>query len=77
MALAADYAGRRDVFCVITDSDINRVWVANDPKKSRINYLAPTALSRVRLLQYGVADQRIFVTGFPLPEENLATVRET
>ena len=76
VALAADYAGRRDVFCVITDSDINRVWVANDPKKSRVNYLAPTALSRVRLLQYGVADERIFVTGFPLPEENLATARE-
>jgi len=76
MALAADYAGRRDVFCVITDSDINRVWVANDPKKSRINYLAPTALSRVRLLQYGVAEERIFVTGFPLPAENVATARE-
>jgi hypothetical protein len=76
MALAADYAGRRDVFCVITDSDINRVWVANDPKKSRVNYLAPTALSRVRLLEYGVADERIFVTGFPLPEENVATARE-
>jgi hypothetical protein len=76
MALAADYAGRRDVFCVITDSDINRVWVANDPKRSQINYLAPTALSRVRLLEYGVADERIFVTGFPLPEENVATARE-
>ena len=76
MALAADYAGRRDVFCVITDSDINRVWVANDPKKSQINYLAPTALSRVRLLQYGVADERIFVTGFPLPTENVATAGE-
>jgi hypothetical protein len=76
MALAADYAGRRDVFCVITDSDVNRVWVANDPKKSQINYLAPTALSRVRLLQYGVADERIFVTGFPLPAENVATARE-
>jgi hypothetical protein len=76
VALAADYAGRRDVFCVITDSDINRVWVADDPKKSQINYLAPTALSRVRLLQYGVADERIFVTGFPLPAENVATARE-
>jgi hypothetical protein len=76
MALAADYAGRRDVFCVITDSDINRVWAANDPRKSRVNYLAPTALSRVRLLEYGVADERIFVTGFPLPEENVATARE-
>jgi hypothetical protein len=76
MALAADYAGRRDVFCVITDSDINRVWVANDPQKSQINYLAPTALSRVRLLEYGVPDERIFVTGFPLPTGNVATARE-
>src|SRR5215472_16595886 len=76
MALAADYAGRRDVFCVITDSDINRVWVADDSRKSRVNYLAPTALSRVRLLEYGVAEERIFVTGFPLPEENVATARE-
>jgi hypothetical protein len=76
IALAADYAGRRDVFCVITDSDINRVWVAIDPKKSQINYLAPTALSRRRLLEYGVADERIFVTGFPLPAENVATAGE-
>jgi hypothetical protein len=27
----------------------------------------------MRLLQYGVPDERIFVTGFPLPEENVAT----
>jgi hypothetical protein len=76
VALAADHAGRHDVFCVVTDSDINRVWVANDPRKSRVNYLAPTALSRVRLLEYGVPDERVFVTGFPLPEENTATARE-
>jgi hypothetical protein len=73
VALAADHAGRDDVFCVVTDSDINRVWVAEEPRKSRVNYLAPTPLSRKRLLQYGVADKRIFVTGFPLPEENVAT----
>ncbi|MFI5370274.1 MAG: DUF6938 domain-containing protein [Candidatus Eisenbacteria bacterium] len=72
VALAADHAGRPDVFCVVTDSDINRVWVADDPKKSRIHYLAPTPLSRVRLLQYGVPEERIFVTGFPLPTENVA-----
>jgi hypothetical protein len=72
-ALAADHAGRRDVFCIVTDSDINRVWVAEDPRKSRVHYLTPTALSRVRLLQYGVPDERIFVTGFPLPGENVAT----
>ena len=73
VALAADHAGRRDVFCVVTDSDINRVWVAADPRKSRVHYLAPTALARMRLLQYGVPDERIFVTGFPLPEENVAS----
>jgi hypothetical protein len=73
VALAADLAGRRDVFCVVTDSDVNRVWVAEDPKRSRVHYLAPTPLSRVRLLRYGVPEERIFVTGFPLPEENVAT----
>ena len=72
VALAADQAGRRDVFCVVTDSDINRVWVAGEPRNSHVHYLAPTALSRMRLLQYGVPDERIFVTGFPLPEENVA-----
>lgn len=76
VALAADHAGRRDVFCVVTDSDVNRVWVAEDPKKSRVHYLAPTPLSRVRLLQYGVPEERIFVTGFPLPGESLATAAQ-
>jgi hypothetical protein len=73
VALAADHAGRSDVFCVVTDSDLNRVWVADEPKRSRVHYLAPTALSRVRLLQYGVPEERIFVTGFPLPQENVDT----
>jgi hypothetical protein len=73
IALAADQAGRRDVFCVVTDTDVNRVWVAENPAKSRVMYLAPIPLSRMRLLQYGVPDENIFVTGFPLPEENTAT----
>jgi hypothetical protein len=73
VALAADQAGRNNVFCVVTDSDINRVWVAEEPRKSRVHYLAPTPLSRKRLLQYGVADERIFVTGFPLSTGNVST----
>ena len=73
VALAADHAGRPDVFCVVTDSDLNRVWVARDAKRSRVQYLAPTGLARMRLLQYGVPDERIFVTGFPLPGENVAS----
>jgi hypothetical protein len=67
IALAADYQGRKDVFCVVTDTDVNRIWVAREPAKSRIHYLAPTPLNRQRLLQYGVPEERIYFTGFPCP----------
>lgn len=76
IALAADHAGRGDVFCVVTDTDVNRVWVAADPRKSRVMYLAPIPLTRLRLLQYGVPDENIFVTGFPLPEESVANAAD-
>jgi hypothetical protein len=73
IALAADYQGRKDVFCVVTDTDVNRIWVSQAPSRSRIHYLAPTPLNRQRLIQYGVPAERIFLTGFPLPQENVAT----
>jgi hypothetical protein len=76
IALAADFQGRKDVFCVVTDSDINRIWVAKEPARSRIHYLAPTPLNRQRLLAYGVPAERIHVTGFPLPQENVVTAAE-
>jgi hypothetical protein len=73
IALAADHQGRKDVFCVVTDTDVNRIWVAKSPAKSRIHYLVPTPLTRQRLLQYGIPAERIFFTGFPLPQENVAS----
>ena len=73
VALAADHRGRNDVFLVVTDTDVNRIWAAREPAKSRIHYLSPTPLNRQRLLQYRVPGERIFVTGFPLPEENTKT----
>ena len=76
VALAADYQGRKDVFCVVTDSDVNRIWVAREPSKSRIHYLAPTPLNRQRLMAYGVPAERITFTGFPLPQENVAAAAE-
>jgi hypothetical protein len=76
IALAADYQGREDVFCVVTDTDVNRIWAAREPAKTRINYLAPTPLNRQRLLQYGVPEERVYLTGFPLPEENVAAAAE-
>ena len=72
-ALAAYYYGLKKIYCVVTDTDINRAWVAKDPKKSTINYLAPDDHTVKRLQQYGVPSNRIFMTGFPLPKENLGS----
>lgn len=55
---------------IVTDVDINRVWVAGKPQKSRIKYLVPSQRTKRRLLKYGVLSRNIIVTGFPLPVEN-------
>ncbi|PIN80938.1 hypothetical protein COV13_02775 [Candidatus Woesearchaeota archaeon CG10_big_fil_rev_8_21_14_0_10_32_9] len=70
-ALVADYHHLPAVYCVICDSDINRIWVAKDPKKSKINYFVPCIHAYNRLLSYGVAEKQLFLTGFPLPKENI------
>jgi len=44
---------------------------ASNAADSRIRYFAPCGRVRQRLLQYGVPDERIFITGFPLPRENI------
>ncbi len=75
-ALAAGRAGLKNVFCVATDTDINRIWVAKAPKESPVVYLAPTDAARRRLLQYGVPEENVYLTGFPLPKENVDTVKE-
>ena len=76
VALAADHLGLPDVSCVVTDSDINRIWVAEKPSESRIAYFAPTARAQKRLMLYGVPEERVFLTGFPLPAENVLPVRD-
>ena len=75
-ALAADYHGLKKIYCIVTDTDINRVWVSYHPKKSNITYLAPCRHTAFRLKEYGVSDDRIILTGFPLPKENLGNNRE-
>jgi hypothetical protein len=68
-AIAAEKAGLKRIYCVITDTDLNRVWVAANPKESRIEYFVPCGRALRRLKQYGVPDERIYMTGFPLPLE--------
>lgn len=67
-AIAADRAGLDAIFCVVTDTDLNRIWVPVEPARTRIRYLAPTPRAARRLRAYGVPEERILLTGFPLPE---------
>jgi hypothetical protein len=60
-----------DIYCVICDADLSRDWVAMDPRASKIFYFTPTPRACQRLRLYGVPEERLSLTGFPLPEENL------
>src|SRR3989338_567856 len=64
-----DYQG--EIYCLCTDTDISRAWVPLRPRESRIKYFAPNKRVRERLVLYGIAADNIFVTGFPLPKENI------
>lgn len=70
-ALVADNAGHEPIYCIICDADLNRVWVAKEPWDSRINYFAPCGKAALRLQSYGVPQERIFLTGFPLNDDLL------
>ncbi|PLX28684.1 hypothetical protein C0581_01420 [Candidatus Parcubacteria bacterium] len=68
---AEEHGYKGKIYCICTDTDISRAWVPLDPNKSRINYLVPNRRVKERLELYGVKTEKIFVTGFPLPKENL------
>ncbi|HEX9664534.1 MAG TPA: hypothetical protein VGA49_01790 [Patescibacteria group bacterium] len=69
MAQIHDYS--REIYCLATDTDISRSWVMDHPGVSRINYFAPSYRVVDRLILYGIRKDRIYLTGFPLPIENL------
>lgn len=71
-AIAADMDKKiKDNYLVICDADINRVWVPEKPVESNIKYLAPCSNVKRRLLLYGVPEENIYLTGFPLPKSNI------
>lgn len=69
--LVADRGHEGDVYSVICDADLNRVWVASEARRSRIRYFARCGRAMRRLRQYGVPDDRILITGFTLPRVNI------
>jgi len=66
-AVVADHH-RMPADCVVTDTDLHRIWVPAEPAGSRIRYLAPSDAAVARLASYGVAPDRVVATGFPLPD---------
>ncbi len=79
-AIVADRAGLENIYCVVTDTDLNRVWAPVRPRETRIQYLVPTRRAARRLQAYGVPSERITFTGFPLPDSlvggpSLATLK--
>ena len=69
--MAEQFNYSADIYAVATDTDISRSWVPIDPEKSRIRYFAPSQRAYDRLKRYGVQEDKIFLTGFPLPIELL------
>ena len=71
MAEAFDYPN--DIYCVICDADVSRAWAPMDSQKSRIKYFTSNDWTTNRLKLYGVKEENIFLTGYPLPLENIGT----
>ena len=70
MAEFFNYPGK--IYCIICDADISRSWVSLKPSLSRIQYFAPNERVVERLKLYGVKPENIFLTGYPLPLENIS-----
>lgn len=71
-AFMAEFFGyKNEIYLIITDTDISRAWASLTPKKSRVNYFASNWRAVERLKLYGVKPERIYMTGFPLPKENI------
>ncbi|OGZ24252.1 MAG: hypothetical protein A2896_00175 [Candidatus Nealsonbacteria bacterium RIFCSPLOWO2_01_FULL_43_32] len=62
-----------EIYCVVCDTDISRTWAPLRPQKSKIKYFTPTARVAERLQLYGVRPENIFLTGYPLPQENIGS----
>jgi hypothetical protein len=75
-AIAAEIAGMNDIYCIVTDSDIQRAWVPRDTEKTKITYLVPCHKTLRRLREYGIPEEHIIITGFPLPTENVGRKKE-
>jgi hypothetical protein len=71
------YNYKEDIYCIVCDADISRAWAPLKPKESKIKYLVPNKRVKERLILYGVKKESVFITGFPLPKENIGISNST
>lgn len=74
--MAEEHGFRNEIYAIVTDTDISRSWVSRNPNTSRIKYLCPNKRTFDRLKLYGVRTENLFLTGFPLPLENIGPNQE-
>jgi len=74
MAEYHNYQG--DIYCIICDADVSRAWAPIDPPNSRTKFFAPNERVKKRLMMYGVKEENIIISGFPLPLENIGAKQE-
>lgn len=68
---AEEHNYKEDIYLICCDADVARAWAPLYPAKSRIKYLVPNRRVKERLGLYGVKSDSVFITGFPLPKENI------
>lgn len=68
---AEEHGYKGDVYLICCDADVSRAWAPMHAEKSKIKYLVPNRRVKERVKLYGVKAENIFITGFPLPKENI------
>ncbi|HYE60227.1 MAG TPA: hypothetical protein VEA18_03535 [Candidatus Kapabacteria bacterium] len=68
---AEEHGYKGEIYTICTDTDVSRAWAPLRPQKTRITYLVPNRRVKERLERYGIPEDRIVITGFPLPKENI------
>lgn len=76
MYMAQEHSYSNKVYSIVCDADISRAWAPIFPKKSSAMFFAPNQRVKERLTMYGVKAENVFVTGFPLPKENVGAKKE-
>lgn len=68
---AEEHNYQGEIYLLCCDADVSRAWAPLKAGSSRINYLVPSERVKERLRRYGVRAEKIIITGFPLPQENI------